>query len=153
VLAISHPRQWFPLLSALPVLDTLTINFGSSTPHPKQRNQPTPPLTCFVLPTLSLLEFHGASKYLEVLATHIDAPLLDEFEITFSNQLIFDIPQTIWFFNHLESFRPSSLTLEFSLPYLAHIWFSFGTMGYGTWLWNIDSSKSLGWQALFTSIA
>ena len=50
----------------------------------------------------------------------IDAPpLLDGFRINFFHQaelqVAFDIPQFIRFFGHLESFRPSSLTLEFNL--------------------------------------
>jgi hypothetical protein len=51
------------------------------------------------------------------LAARIDAPLLgfDCVKITFFNQLVFDIPQTIRFFGHSDSFRTSSLTLSFNL--------------------------------------
>jgi hypothetical protein len=39
------------------------------------------------------LEFTGASEYLEDLVARFDAPLLDDWEITFFHQLIYDTPQ------------------------------------------------------------
>jgi hypothetical protein len=55
------------------------------------------------------------SEYLEVLAARIDAPLLkfDHFKIVFFKQLVFNTPQTIRLFGHLDSFRTSDLTLRF----------------------------------------
>jgi F-box-like len=110
------PERMATCLSALPMLESLIIRFQSPTPHPKRRNRPLPPPTRFVLPALTELDFRGISEYLEVLAARIDAPLLkfDRFQIVFFNQLVLDIPQTIRFFGHLDSFRTASLTLRFN---------------------------------------
>jgi hypothetical protein len=105
------PETMARCLFALPKLKSLCIHFRSPTPQPKRRNRPVPPPTRFVLPALTKLEFTGVSKYLEALVARMDAPLLDNFEIHFFHQLVFDIPQIIRFFGHLES---SSLTLEFN---------------------------------------
>jgi hypothetical protein len=43
------------------------------------------------------LTFTGVSEYLEGLVTRIDAPLLDNLEVTFFHQLIFDTPQLAQF--------------------------------------------------------
>jgi hypothetical protein len=112
-------------LSALPKLTSLSINFKSPTLHPEL---PRPPPTRFILPALTELNFLGAGEYFEVLAAQIDAPLLDHFDITFFYQLVFDIPQTIRFCDHLKLIRPSSLALMFSPPHYASIHFSSNTV-------------------------
>jgi hypothetical protein len=102
-------------LSALPKLESLSIIFKYPTPHLERRNRTAPVQTRFFLPALTVLKFEGESKYFEVLAARFDAPLLDEFVITFFHHPVFDIPQTIRFFSHLDSFSPSSLALTFKL--------------------------------------
>jgi F-box-like len=108
------PETMATSLSVLLRLEYLTIEFQSPTPQPKRRNRPVPPQTRSVLPALTGLHFKGVSEYLEVLVARIDAPLLrfDRIRIIFFNQLVFDIPQTIRFFDHLDSFGTSSLTLR-----------------------------------------
>jgi hypothetical protein len=114
------PEIMATCLSALPKLETFVISFVSPPPRPQQRIWPP---TWFVLPALTVLDFRGPSEYLELLAARIDAPLLNEFQINFFHQPVFDIPQTIRFFGHLDSFRPSCLTLVFSLFLSASISF------------------------------
>jgi hypothetical protein len=109
------PVTMVKCLSALPMLESLEIHFKFPTPYPKRRNRPVPPSTRSVLPSLTAFNFQGVTEYLEVIAARIDAPLLDEFNVTFfhgSEAELFDIPQIIRFFGHLDSFRPSSLTLD-----------------------------------------
>jgi hypothetical protein len=90
------------------------------------------------------LEFKGVSEYLEVLAARIDAPALDDFKIRFFHQLVFDIPQIIRFFGHLEkSLRSSRLVLKIE-PYHASIRFS-SSYTVGPYPWYI-SCKKLDWQ-------
>jgi hypothetical protein len=142
------PEETATFLSALPVLKSLSITFLRSIPHPKRRNRPTPPPTRFVLPALTKLEFDAASEYLEVLAARIDAPLLNDFCIML-HQPVFDIPQTMRFFDHLETFRPSSL-------YLAFYW-TFMTIRFDDgppkpWTWEIGC-EGLDRQATFASAA
>ncbi|KAH9971261.1 hypothetical protein BGW80DRAFT_1460770 [Lactifluus volemus] len=101
-------------LSALPKLKCLIIDFESQT----FRSNRAPPVqslqTRFVLPALTRLKFRGESEYLEVLMARFDAPLLDEFQLSFFDQLILDIPQTVRFFGrYLDSFNAYSLTLTF----------------------------------------
>jgi hypothetical protein len=106
------PETMATCLSALPKLKFLSINFIFRTP---QAEQVSPLSTRFALPALTKLDFGGMSEYLEVLAARMDAPLLDHFDIYFSNQhqLVFDIPQIIRFLGDLKSFRSSSLELRF----------------------------------------
>jgi hypothetical protein len=116
------PETMVTCLSALPKLETFVIRFEFRTRRqPPRRNLPQ---TRFVLSALTVLDFDGVSEYLEDLVARIDAPLLDEFRINFSHQPVFDIPQTIRFFSPIDSFRPSSLTLVFSLYFNALISFS-----------------------------
>ena len=72
-------------LAALPRLKDFTIRFQWDTPRPDRI--PPPPLTRILLPALTLFEFKGASEYLEVLVSRIDAPQLNEFSIDYLNQL------------------------------------------------------------------
>ncbi|KAH9964802.1 hypothetical protein BGW80DRAFT_1447965 [Lactifluus volemus] len=103
------PETMARCLSALPMLELLSICFRSPTPHHKRRNRPIPPPTRFVLPALTRFAFQGVTEYLEVLAARIDAPALDKFEIHFFHQVVFDIPQIIRFFGHLiKSLRSST---------------------------------------------
>jgi hypothetical protein len=48
-------------------------------------------LTRILLPALTYLEFIGVTEYLEDLVARIDVPLLWRIDITFFNQLVFDI--------------------------------------------------------------
>jgi hypothetical protein len=132
-------------LSALPKLESLSIDFKSPTPHPQPRDRPVPPPTQFVLPALTELGFQGVIEYFEILTGCIDAPLLDYSNTTFKSfhqpELFFDIPQTIRFFNNLRWPRPSSLALRFNSPYDASLLFSPNTTPharyYQTRSWNI----------------
>jgi hypothetical protein len=121
------PETMATCLSALPKLKSLEISFCGNpempTPHPQGGNQASLPPTRFVLSALTELDFGGVNKYMEALAARIDAPLLDEFHINFDDEFVFNIPQTIRFFCHLDSFRPSGLTLIFRRHRGANIYF------------------------------
>ncbi|KAH9971259.1 hypothetical protein BGW80DRAFT_1460769 [Lactifluus volemus] len=109
------PETMATSLSAQPKLKSLIIMFKIPAPHDERRNLPVPPPTRIVLPALTSITFFGESEYFEVLAARFDAPLLDDFTIAFSDQPVFDIPQTVRFFSHLASLS-HSLTLLFELP-------------------------------------
>ena len=72
-------------LAALPRLKTLLMEFQSASSRP-DRILP-PPTTRTVLPSLTLLEFKGASEYLEGLVAQIDTPQLKWIRISYFNQL------------------------------------------------------------------
>ena len=104
-------------LSALTSLEFFRLHFRYPQPRPilESRRPPLPPPTRSILPSLTLILFKGASKYLEEIVTWIDAPRLNELHIAFFNQIIFDTPQLFQFISQ----RPTLRTLE-----KAHIAFS-----------------------------
>ncbi|KAH9970130.1 hypothetical protein BGW80DRAFT_1461575 [Lactifluus volemus] len=136
------PEEIATSLSALPKLKSLIINFAPSVrlylkEILRDSPPPRPPPTRFVLPALTQLGFKGVNEDLENLAARIDAPLLDDFQMTFFHwaefgfdtmtEFLSDIPQTIRLIGPLDSLRPSSLTLEFDLHYRASISFPSNT--------------------------
>jgi len=88
-------------LAPMTRLKSLFLGFHSpqSCPDPARRRPPPP--TRAVLPALTHLNYRGVSQFLEDLVARIDTPLLDNVEITFFNQLIFDIPQLPQFIRRL----------------------------------------------------
>jgi hypothetical protein len=87
------PETMAACLSALTRLKRLTLTFRSpqSRPDHDKASQPPPSLAHIVLPSLTYLRFRGVTEYLEDLVAQIDAPLLEYADITFFNQLVFDI--------------------------------------------------------------
>jgi hypothetical protein len=116
------PEAMATSLSALTSLEFLRLEFQCPQPRPGpalgSRRPPPPPLTRSILSSLTGICFKGASEYLEVILSRIDAPRLDELDITFFNQIIFDTPQ----FSQFISRRP---TLR--APEIGHI--SFNSQG------------------------
>jgi len=89
-------------LSLLTRLEFFHIGFESPQSRPDRRRPP--PQTRTPLPILSSLHFQGVSEYLEDLVARIDVPLLNDLNITFLHQLIFDIPQLNQFINRTSDF-------------------------------------------------
>jgi F-box-like len=96
-------------------LEALSIGFArvTHTPDPRRRARLPPPPTRIVLPALTALRFQGVGEYLEDFVSQIDAPLLRDVLITFSNQFIFDIPQISRLILRQVSSMPHNLILEF----------------------------------------
>ena len=92
-------------LAPMTRLKSLSLGFHSprSCPDPESRRPPPP--TRAVLPALTHFNYRGVSEFLEDLVAQIDTPLLDNAEITFFNQLIFDIPQLPQFMRRLNKFE------------------------------------------------
>ena len=94
------PEVMVASLAALTRLDFLYIEFQSSTSRPDQsvsiRTRAAPP-TRVVLPALTDLRLRGASEYLEDLVARIDTPRLANIQITYFNQLVFQVPQLFRF--------------------------------------------------------
>jgi hypothetical protein len=99
------PETMATALSALTSLWSLSLEFASPRSRPDQASRRPPPLTRKVLPFLSSLTFKGVSEYLEELVARIDGPQAPLFrlDITFFNDLVFDIPQTIRFIRRTPS--------------------------------------------------
>ena len=99
------PTALATCLSALTRLERLHIGFQSPRSGPDQRSRRPPPMTRTLLPVLTKFRFKGVDKYLEDVVARIDAPLLDNLNITFFHQLIFDTPQLARFISRTPKFR------------------------------------------------
>jgi hypothetical protein len=73
------------------------IRFEFPQRRPNRKIRRPPPLTRTFLPVLTKLRFKGVSEYLKDLVARVDSPLLNNLEITFFDQLIFDTPLLIQF--------------------------------------------------------
>jgi hypothetical protein len=101
-------------LYATPLLKTLEICFLSSTSLAGQGTaRPLAPNRA-VLPALSELSFRGDNYYLEDLLARIDAPILEQFNVTLFDQLTLDIPQLSRFICRTDELKSS--------PYRTSIW-------------------------------
>ncbi|KAH9971464.1 hypothetical protein BGW80DRAFT_1446339 [Lactifluus volemus] len=91
-------------VSALTSLTKLSIGFESPASRPNPTNRRPPPLTRAVLPTLTNFKFRGV--------TQIDAPLLHRVEISFFNQLVFDIQQLTRFIGYAPALISAGVTFS-----------------------------------------
>jgi hypothetical protein len=92
-------------LSVLTSLEKLGIKFKSPRSRPDQNNRRPPPPTRTLLPVLTKFWFKGVCEYLEDFLARIDAPLLNNFSITFFHQLIFDTPQLTRFISRTPNLK------------------------------------------------
>jgi len=111
------PRVMAACLSALADLKVLCIEFHSPTSRPdRERRFPPPPPNRVTLPTLTRFNFRGSSEYLEDLLARIDAPFLSHVDITFFNQLIFQVPHLSHFIGRIEMLQSANVAeMESSL--------------------------------------
>ena len=101
------PESMVTALSTLTSLESLSLGFESPRSRPDWANRRLPPPTRSVLPVLTSFWFKGACEYLEDVVTRIDAPRLNELEITFFNQIVFDTPHFIQFVNRSPTLETS----------------------------------------------
>ena len=87
------PEAMVSSLSTLARLEKLDLRFRSPRSRAVRENRQASLLTRVVLPALIELYFTGDSEYLEDIVSRIDVPLLNNVDITFFNQLVFDTPQ------------------------------------------------------------
>ena len=99
------PEAMVASLSVISRLESLSLEFRSPQPRPDWETRRSPPPKRFILPTLENLIFKGVTEYLEILVTFVDAPRLAHFQITFFNQIDFDIPRLSQFINRTPPLR------------------------------------------------
>ena len=97
------PEAMVTGLSVLTRLENLVIDFKSPQSRPDRRRPP--PRTRALLPVLTELWFKGVTEYLEDVVARIDAPLLDDLNITFFHQLLFDTPHLTQFISRAPKFK------------------------------------------------
>ena len=99
------PKAMIALLSVLSSLDSLKLQFQSPQSRPDWESPSLPPLRRSILPTLTSLNFKGATEYLEEIVIGIDTPHLHFLDITFFNQIDFDTPRLAQFINCTPALR------------------------------------------------
>jgi F-box associated protein len=139
------PETLVTCLSMLTSLQSFHLEFESPRPRTVKENR-RPLLPTRTLPSLTYLCFQGVSEYLEEVVARIDAPLLNDLDITFFNQLIFDTPQLAQFI---------SRTPQLKAYCRAHMGFSSGhtsiglvrtEYGFDGGLWLRFSCRHPDWQ-------
>lgn len=98
------PEAIATFLPAMEKLERFHLGFRSPRPPPGPASRHPPPPTRTTLPALSQFYFQGNSEYLDDLVAHVDAPTLDDFSVTFYNQLVFDTPQLLQFISRTGKF-------------------------------------------------
>jgi hypothetical protein len=99
------PEAMAALLSVLPGLRRLSLQFQSPQSHPDWESRGPPPPKRSILPALDEFHFKGVTEYLEGLVTRIDTPQLKRLFITFFNQIDFDTLRLAQFINRTPTFR------------------------------------------------
>jgi hypothetical protein len=89
------PEAMATALSALTLLKDFHIEFEFSASRADPGNSLPSSLTRVVLPALTRFSFRGASEYFEHLVARIDTPAIISVDISFFNQLDFDIPHFV----------------------------------------------------------
>jgi hypothetical protein len=115
------PETMVTSLASLNRLDSLCIWFKAPTSRLQLRSSPES--TRHILLSLVTFNFYGSSKYLEHLLAQIDTPTLRGLNITYFNQLDFQVPQLSQFIRrteHLElaQSRHSQGRIRISSPYV-----------------------------------
>ena len=93
------PEVMGALLFAFPSLRTLSLEFQFPRSPPGWETRRPPPAKRFILPVLTHFDFEGATEYLEDFVAMIDAPQLDNFVITFFDQINYDTQRLAQFTN------------------------------------------------------
>ena len=99
------PEAMVNCLSALTALKSFVLGFQSPQSRDSGGTRRPPPHIRVVIAALTTFRFKGNSEYLEDIVSRIDTPLLDYFDITFFNQLIFDTPLLRHFIGRTEKIK------------------------------------------------
>ena len=87
------PQEIITSLSALMWLESLSLTFHSPRDHPDIAVPIPPPHTRTLLATLTYFRFRGVSKYMEVFASHFEAPSLESLAITLFYQEFLEVSE------------------------------------------------------------
>ena len=147
------PHSWYispdamvTHLSALTRLNSLVLGFKFRRSRPDLDSHHSPPLTRTLVPALIRLRFEGANEYAEDLVTRIDAPRLENLDITFFNETIFDISHLSQFISrYVKTFQAPAVEarVAFSDDHITSR-LSFPAPGYGKLVIGILCNESAG---------
>jgi len=99
------PIQIVTCLSDLTSLEKLLIGFESPRSCPERDSRFSLPRERTLLPVLTSFSFKGACKYLDDFVARIDAPRLNDLDITLFNQLTFSTLQLAYFIGRTPTFE------------------------------------------------
>jgi hypothetical protein len=141
------PKEMVACLSTLTMLDKLYLGFLSPLSRPSQASRHSHPPTRTVLPALTHLQFEGVTEYLEDFVACIDAPLLQAVEITFFNQLVFDIVQLPKFLDRIDRVAVlDSATVNLCADSISITFSAQSQTVDTTWFELVVSCSKLDWQ-------
>jgi hypothetical protein len=87
------PEAFANALTGVTQLQSLSLHFLSLRPRRNFLGLPPPPGERIVLPVLTHLKYRGTSKYLDCFVARINAPRLEDIDITFFSQPTMDASQ------------------------------------------------------------
>ena len=121
------PKAMVTCISRLTRLESLKIDLQAHEPRPEW-GRSTPSSTCALLPSLTRFRFKGVSGYLEDIVGSIDAPLLNELEISFFHQPtgLFDTPRLTQFIDRVPKLKTCNEAKMCFGSYLASVKVSSG---------------------------
>jgi hypothetical protein len=138
------PEAFANALSGMTHLRPISLHFLSLPPRRNFLCLPPQSGERIVLPALTCLKYRGTSKYLDSFGARIDAPLLEEIEITFFCQPTVDASQLGRFIGRIEMQTPlNKAEVETSTDAIS---ISFTNSGASTHLRLQIFCKQLDWQ-------
>jgi hypothetical protein len=99
------PISMVACLSSLNKLESLSLGFESPQSRPDRPS--LPPQSRVVLPALIKLVFRGSSEYSEDLVARIDTPALNQLDVTFFSNPLFDVRHLKQFMDRANGLKPS----------------------------------------------
>jgi len=110
-----RPNDLLQRLALMPQLETLGIHFHPPLPNSNvERLLLDMPITHATLPNLRWFGFGGATAYLEVFLSRMTTPLLEKFQLRFSNESTFSVPRLLQFMSTAKNLRLTSARFEFN---------------------------------------
>ena len=141
------PDAMATALSTLTRLIQFQLGFISTRSCPDRETRRPPPSTRYVLPVLRHFYFNGVSEYSEDLVARIDAPQLNCFEISFSNDIVIDTSQLFQFINRTPKLKALDTAHINILKLFARVKFSSQALRDWRTLVVVDVlCKGLDWQ-------
>ena len=140
------PGAFANALSGMTQVRSLLLYFRSLPPRQNYFGFPSPSGERIVLPALTCLKYRGTSKYLDIFVARIDAPRLDDINITFFYQPTMDASELGRFIERIE--MQTSL-IQADVETFAHaisISFTDSSVSESTRLRLQISCEQLDWQ-------
>ena len=138
------PEAFANALSGVTQLRNLSLHFLSLPPRRNYLSLPPQPGERIVFPALTRLKYRGSSKYLDSFVARIDAPHLEDFDITFFNQPTMDASQLGRFIERTEMVTSlGEAVFQISVHAIS---ISFTNPSASTPLRSQISCKQLDWQ-------